>query len=219
MGPAFGPKHGAHFGIHFWPCTLLASSLCDLQLPAPRKEECVTCVPRVCHGCAAGLQGACASTAGAFFASRANDSPRTLRMRLQVFIDAIPKLGMAQRNEARRFITLVDTLYEEGTCLFAGCAVPLDRLFEDNNVAVDLLAGGEGSNEANDAVHIDGAGGSSGRSTTMIGEMEWSATGRAGAALAEYSASRDVSFAFERAKSRLTEMASSGYRAKRGVLA
>ena len=136
-----------------------------------------------------------------------------------IVVDNVPALDDNRHNEARRFITLVDTLYEEGTCLFAGCAVPLDRLFEDNNVAVDLLAGGEGSNEANDAVHIDGAGGSSGRSTTMIGEMEWSATGRAGAALAEYSASRDVSFAFERAKSRLTEMASSGYRAKRGVLA
>ena len=52
-------------------------------------------------------------------------------------------------------------------------------------------------------------------STTMIGEMEWSATGRAGASLAEYSASRDVAFAFARAKSRLKEMQGVTYQEKR----
>ena len=49
----------------------------------------------------------------------------------------------------------------------------------------------------------------------MIGEMEWSATGRAGASLAEYSASRDVAFAFARAKSRLKEMQGVTYQEKR----
>ena len=131
-----------------------------------------------------------------------------------IVVDNIPALDDTRHNEARRFITLIDTLYEEGTCLFAGCALPFERLFEDNHAAFDLLAREE---DPNGNVHILGVGGSSGRSTTMIGEMEWSATGRAGAALAEYSASRDVSFAFERAKSRLSEMSSSGYRTKRGV--
>ena len=51
--------------------------------------------------------------------------------------------------------------------------------------------------DANIKVWINAEGGSSSSSsTTMIGEMEWSATGRAGASLAEYSASRDVAFAF-----------------------
>ena len=134
-----------------------------------------------------------------------------------IVVDNVPALDDNRHNEARRFITLIDTLYEEGTCLFAGCAVPFDKLFEDNHIVVDLLAQNE-DHEIPEDVHIEGVGGSSGRSTTMIGEMEWSATGRAGAALAEYSASRDVSFAFARAKSRLSEMASSAYRAKRGVL-
>ena len=49
----------------------------------------------------------------------------------------------------------------------------------------------------------------------MIGKMEWSATGRAGASLAEYSASRDVAFAFARAQSRLKEMQGIAYKQKR----
>jgi cell division protein ZapE len=36
-----------------------------------------------------------------------------------VIIDAIPVLDAARRNEARRFINLIDTLYDSGTCLIA----------------------------------------------------------------------------------------------------
>lgn len=36
-----------------------------------------------------------------------------------VIIDDIPVLNAARRNEARRFINLIDTLYDSGTCLIA----------------------------------------------------------------------------------------------------
>ena len=60
---------------------------------------------------------------------------------------------------------------------------------------------------------VNDEGGSSGRSTTMIGSMEWSATGRSGASLADL---QRVNFTFrasERCASRLAEMASKAYEA------
>jgi len=56
-------------------------------------------------------------------------------------------------------------------------------------------------------------GSSSSGSTTMIGNMEWSATGRIGATLSDQN--HDVSFAFSRTKSRLTEMSGDLYQTKR----
>jgi cell division protein ZapE len=39
-----------------------------------------------------------------------------------VFIDRIPRLGPDKRNEAKRFITLIDTLYDDGVKLVASAA-------------------------------------------------------------------------------------------------
>lgn len=54
-------------------------------------------------------------------------------------------------------------------------------------------------------------GASSAWGTTMIGDVEWSATGRMGVSLAELSGMTDVAFAMHRALSRLTEMQSLEY--------
>lgn len=44
-----------------------------------------------------------------------------------IFIDHVPVLGGARRNEAKRFILLIDTLYESGTKLFVSAeASPAD---------------------------------------------------------------------------------------------
>ena len=46
-----------------------------------------------------------------------------------LLIDHIPKLGEANRNEARRFILLIDTLYDEGVKLICSAAAEPDALY------------------------------------------------------------------------------------------
>ncbi len=52
-----------------------------------------------------------------------------------VLIDRIPKLGPEQRNEARRFVVLVDTLYDEGVKLICSAAAAPDALYETGDGA------------------------------------------------------------------------------------
>jgi predicted ATPase len=139
-----------------------------------------------------------------------------------VVITGIPLLTTDGRAGARRFITLIDCLYEHGVCAVFGADVPADQLFEDIDVALlakyveaadgqdvesapakaelqaaepPAEAGPEADSEAGSdmsstrgnlgltgdqeaEMHISRKGGSSGPNTTMIGNMEWSATGR-----------------------------------------
>jgi cell division protein ZapE len=46
-----------------------------------------------------------------------------------VLIDHIPRLGSDQRNEARRFILLIDTLYDEGVKLICSAAAAPEDLY------------------------------------------------------------------------------------------
>ncbi|MEJ0027962.1 MAG: cell division protein ZapE [Rhizomicrobium sp.] len=46
-----------------------------------------------------------------------------------VLIDHIPRLGANQRNEARRFVLLVDTLYDEGVKLICSADAPPEELY------------------------------------------------------------------------------------------
>jgi len=51
-----------------------------------------------------------------------------------LFIDRIPKLGPEQRNEARRFTLLVDSLYDEKVKLVcSAAALPFDLYIEGDN--------------------------------------------------------------------------------------
>jgi len=52
-----------------------------------------------------------------------------------VLIDRVPKLGPEQRNEARRFVVLVDTLYDEGVKLICSAAADPDSLYETGDGA------------------------------------------------------------------------------------
>jgi len=48
-------------------------------------------------------------------------------------LDDIPALGRDQRNEAKRFIILIDTLYENHVKLVASAAAEPERLYENGN--------------------------------------------------------------------------------------
>ncbi len=52
-----------------------------------------------------------------------------------VMIDRIPVLGPAQRNEARRFVVLIDTLYDEGVKLICSAAAEPNRLYPEGDGA------------------------------------------------------------------------------------
>ncbi|MEM1307729.1 MAG: AFG1/ZapE family ATPase, partial [Pseudomonadota bacterium] len=56
-----------------------------------------------------------------------------------VFLDDVPQLGPEKRNEARRFINLVDTLYDTRTCLVVSAAAQPDDIYVAGD-GVDLFA-------------------------------------------------------------------------------
>jgi cell division protein ZapE len=52
-----------------------------------------------------------------------------------VLLDHIPRLGPANRNEARRFVLLIDTLYDEGVKLVCSAAGSPDELYPEGDGA------------------------------------------------------------------------------------
>lgn len=141
-----------------------------------------------------------------------------------LIVDHVPQLNSSRFNEARRFVTLIDALYETKTRLVMACEMPLEHLFVDFDVEAETRDGDEeiaveeepGETDNHEDMFVKGEGGSSSSaSITMIrtkdGDVEWSATGRIGVSLAQLSAVRDVSFSFQRAESRLAEMNSSSW--------
>jgi protein AFG1 len=136
-----------------------------------------------------------------------------------VIVDHVPLLNSQKFNEARRFVSLIDALYETKTKLVMASHVPLQDLFVDFDVIVETKDGDEeiAVPEHNKEMFVKGQGGSSSSAaTTMIrtksgDEVEWSATGRIGVSLAQLSAVQDVSFSFQRAESRLAEMSKSSW--------
>lgn len=53
-----------------------------------------------------------------------------------VLIENIPTLTPAQRNEARRFVNLIDTLYDNRVCLIASAAAEPGQLYTEGDGAV-----------------------------------------------------------------------------------
>ena len=53
-----------------------------------------------------------------------------------VMIAGIPRLSPLKRDEARRFINLIDTLYDAGVCLIAAAEVEPQELYPEGDVAV-----------------------------------------------------------------------------------
>jgi cell division protein ZapE len=55
-----------------------------------------------------------------------------------VFIDRIPKLGPKQRNEAKRFVTLIDAIYETKTKLVASADAAPNELYVEGDGAFEF---------------------------------------------------------------------------------
>lgn len=104
-----------------------------------------------------------------------------------VVLEDIPQLNLTQHNEARRFITLVDELYEKKCVLVCSSDYPPEELFLNQHQdaappsAIEIKVG--------EAFGIDVA----------------QSSGKPVASLASV---RELSFAFQRASSRLSEMCS-----------
>ena len=122
-----------------------------------------------------------------------------------IIMERVPQLDANHLNEARRFVTLIDACYESRTRLVLAAQVPLDELFVDFEAQVESSDGDE------ELIVNDKGGNSSSFATTMIRTKEgkyyeWSATGRVGVSLAQFSSANDLAFSFQRAASRLVEM-------------
>ncbi|OXC67634.1 hypothetical protein AYX13_03926 [Cryptococcus neoformans] len=50
-----------------------------------------------------------------------------------VFVEDIPRMGLSERDQARRFITFVDACYENKTKLFCSSEVPIFQVFSDKH--------------------------------------------------------------------------------------
>ena len=127
-----------------------------------------------------------------------------------IIMERVPQLDANHLNEARRFVTLIDACYESRTRLVLAAQVPLDELF------VDFEAQVESSDGDGELIVNDKGGNSSSFATTMIRTKEgkyyeWSATGRVGVSLAQFSSANDLAFSFRRAASRLVEMGGKGW--------
>ncbi|WVW85299.1 hypothetical protein I302_107337 [Kwoniella bestiolae CBS 10118] len=50
-----------------------------------------------------------------------------------LFVENVPKLGLSERDQARRFITFIDACYENRTKIFISSEVPIFQIFSDKH--------------------------------------------------------------------------------------
>lgn len=117
-------------------------------------------------------------------------------------IEEIPQLTLKYPDRARRFITLIDELYESGCCLVCSADEIPDHLFvgrvdSDTNRIVDIT--GESDDVAKLIFGID------------VAQSQ-------GMAVGELASVKELSFAFRRATSRLLEMCSKTWWMEKGVV-
>lgn len=55
-----------------------------------------------------------------------------------IILTDIPKLSAEQRNEAKRFVTLIDNLYEHKTKLICTAEVPAEKIYEEGDGAFEF---------------------------------------------------------------------------------
>jgi len=134
-----------------------------------------------------------------------------------ILLTDVPLMSSMDPDPLRRFITFLDAMYEGRNLLAISSRFPLSQLTATKsakalrNTREEAVGSNSGSDEAAASVSVVGLGGSSGRSTTMIGDTEWSATGLSRASLAGLMGSMEADFAQARAASRLDEMLSTAW--------
>jgi predicted ATPase len=143
-----------------------------------------------------------------------------------LLLDGVPALAAAGDDALRRFVLLVDVLYARGAVLVlaADAAAPwadVPQLFAGvgagGGSARAAAAAAAAAAPAAPALRVVDAGGSSGRLTTMVSPtLEWSATGRIGASLADLAPGKFATFSASRCASRLHEMTRSEWAARSG---
>ena len=116
-----------------------------------------------------------------------------------VMLENIPHLNLKYPDRARRFITLIDELYEAECCLVCSAVDVPDRLFIGNSSEEDSGTDSDKSTTANDNVSPDG--------TMLAVDVAQSR----GTALSSLASVRELSFAFRRAASRVLEMSSKSW--------
>ncbi|KAL7514588.1 hypothetical protein ACHAXN_011915 [Cyclotella atomus] len=117
-----------------------------------------------------------------------------------VMIENIPQLTLKYPDRARRFITLIDELYESGCCLICSADAVPDNLFigkvdSKTNRVIDT---NDGNNDTKDLLAVD------------VAQSQ-------GMAVSELASVKELSFAFRRAASRLLEMCSKPWWVEKGV--
>lgn len=128
-----------------------------------------------------------------------------------LFLEGVPLLTLSERNEVRRFIVLIDTLYEHRVKLVVGAAGPPSQLFRPV-WRTDFAAGQIPLTRASAALG-SGPLGDGGAHTVTSGSHAHKHTptrltvGAGSTARAQY----DEVFAFDRTLSRLYEMQTGGY--------
>lgn len=85
-------------------------------------------IPKVCRDMAwFHFDDLCAQPHGA------EDYLELARLFRNIFIVGIPKMGKEMRNEAKRFVTLIDILYEQGVKLFCTAEAEPNKLYEEGD--------------------------------------------------------------------------------------
>lgn len=114
-----------------------------------------------------------------------------------VMIENIPHLNLKYPDRARRFITLIDELYEAECCFVCSAVDVPDRLFITNSTEEE--SNKDSTKSANNEANMDGS--------ILAVDVAQSQ----GIALSSLASVKELSFAFRRAASRIVEMSSKNW--------
>lgn len=128
-------------------------------------------------------------------------------------LDEVPSLDMQQHDQARRFILLIDELYEHRTRLVCSSAVPSHQIFNFDDASIEQQAHvpAEAAKQKNAQLEESLAQGIPAASSWDGPVSAYNPAKMAGLQVQNLCALQDLKVAFKRAVSRLQEMQSEKY--------